>query len=116
MSVIIQGYQLRTALFGVQVVKAAQNLPQNATATLATVTGGAVMVTSMVGLVTTVLGGTATTLALGTAPTVGTASTSGIATATAVTSKEAGTWVIPLVNAGVAGALVVGTNAGAAPF
>lgn len=112
MSAILQGPALRTAQFGVQTIKAAQNLPQTATATLATVAGGSVLITSMVGLVTTVIGSTATTLALGTVPTTGTAASTGIATATAITSKEAGTWMVPLVNAGVAGALVVGTNGG----
>ncbi len=116
MSVIIQGYQLRTSQFGVQVVKASQALPQTATATLATVSGGAVLVTSMLGLVTTVIGGTATTLALGTVPTTGTAATGGIAAATAITSKEAGTWITPLVSTGVGGALVVAANGGNAVF
>jgi hypothetical protein len=116
MSAIIQGYQIRTLMFGVQVVKAAQVLPQTATATLATVSGGAVLVTSMLGLVTTAIGATATTLALGTAPTTGTAATGGIAAATAITSKEAGTWVTPIVNAGLGGALVVCANGGTVPY
>lgn len=116
MSTIIQGYQIRTEQFGVQVVKAAQNLPQTATATLATVTGGAVLVTSILGLVTTVLGATATNLSLGTAPTVGVASTTGIASATAVTSTPLGAWLVPVQNAGVGGALAIGASAGVAPF
>jgi hypothetical protein len=116
MSVLIQGYQLRVSEFGLQIIKGPLALPQNTTSTLATVTGGSVMVTSMMGLVTTVLGATATSLSLGTAPTIGTASSSGIASATAITSKEAGTWVTPIVNAGTGGALTVGTNGGAAVF
>ena len=116
MTTLIQGPQLRTEQFGIQVIKAAQALPQTATATLATVSGGAVMVTSMLGLVTTVIGGTATNLSLGTAPTVGTTSTTGIAAAAAITSKEAGTWVVPLVSVGVGGTLVVATNGGTAVF
>jgi|SRR5271165_5973967 len=116
MSVLIQGYQLRVSEFGIQIVKGPTVLPAGATATLATVAGGSIMVTSMLGLCTTVCSGTATTLALGTAPTIGTAATGGIASALAITSKEAGTWVTPIVNAGVGGALTVGTNAGAAVY
>lgn len=116
MSTIIQGYQIRTEQFGVQVIKAPQNLPQTATATLATVSVGAVLVTSILGLVTTALGATATNLSLGTAPTVGAASTSGIATATAVASTPIGSWIVPVQNAGIGGALAIGATAGVAPF
>lgn len=116
MSVIIQGYQLREIAFGVQVTKAAANLPQTATATLYTVAGGNVLVTSLFGQITTAAGATVTTLALGTAPTTGTASTTGIATATAITSLEAGTWVGVQASSGKGGALVAGGNAGAVVF
>ena len=113
----VKGYQLRELLFGVQVTKAAQALPQSATSTLYTVSGGSVLVTSLFGVVSgTAIGATVTTLALGTVPTTGTASSTGIATATAITSKEIGTWVAPQAASGVAGALVVGGNSGAAPY
>jgi hypothetical protein len=112
MSVIIQGYQLRTSLYGVQVIKGPSALPQNTTSTLATVSGGAVMISSMIGLVTTSCSATATNLSLGTVPTTGTSASAGIASASAITSQEAGTWVIPLVSAGIGGALVVGAHAG----
>src|ERR1700744_6494365 len=92
-------------------------LPASATTeTLFTVTGGNILVTGLVGVVTTLIGSTATTVALGTIPTTGTASTTGIATAPAVTSKEAGTWVGTQVSSGIGGALVVGSNAGANVF
>jgi hypothetical protein len=116
MSVIITGYQLRTSQFGVQVVKGPTVMPAGTTATLATVANGAVLVTMMLGLVTTVMTATATTLALGTAPTTGTAATGGIAAAGTITSKEVGTWVTPVVNAGTGGGLVVCTNGGNVPF
>ena len=112
MASFIQGKQLRLLEYGNQVVKAAQALPQSATATLFTVAGGRVVITSLAGTVSTVIGGTATTLALGTAPTVGTAATAGIASATAITSKEAGTHIWLPATAG--SALNVGGNAGAA--
>jgi hypothetical protein len=110
MSVLIQGYQLREIAFGVQVIKAAQVLPATTTGNLYTVAGGNVLVTSLFGLCSTVCTGTATTLAIGTAPTAGTAKTTGIATATAVTSAEVGTWVGPQISS------VVGSVAGSAPF
>lgn len=78
---------------GISVVKAAQNLPQTATAALFTVSGGAVLVTSLFGLVTTNLGATVTNLSLGTAV-VGDSNASIIA-ATAIASKNAGTIVAP---------------------
>jgi hypothetical protein len=89
----IQGTQLRTLNQGSIVTKAAANLPQSATATLYTVAGGAVLVTGLVGIVTTAIASSDPVLSLGTAPTVGTAQTSGIATTTVLTSAEAGTLV-----------------------
>lgn len=108
----IQGSQLRLIEYGYQVLKAAQTIPQTATSTLFTVTGGRIIITSLAGTVSTVIGGTATTLAIGTAPTVGTAATGGVASATAITSKEAGTHIWLPTAAG--SALNVGANAGAA--
>ncbi len=116
MSTIIQGYLLRTSLFGNQIIKASQALPQTATATLATVTGGMVMITSMLGVVTTAIGATATNLSIGTAPTIGSASTSGIGAATPVASTPLGSWIVPVQSAGTAGQLAVGANAGTAVF
>lgn len=117
MTAYLHGYQLRTLNLGQQVLKASQALPQTATATLYTVAGGSVLVTSLLGMVaTTPTGATVTTLALGTVPTTGTASTTGIATATAITSLEVGAWVAPQASSGKAGALVVGATAGAAVF
>ena len=75
---------------GVTVVKAPQALPQTATATLFTVTGGPILVRSLVGLVTTALGATATTLSLGITPTGGAAVNTGLCTAGTVTSLVVG--------------------------
>lgn len=116
MSVIIQGPQIRTSQFGVQVIKAAQALPQTATATLATVNGGSVLITSLLGLVTTALGATATNLSVGTAPTTGSANTGGIIAASAVASTPIGSWITPVQSAGVGGVGAVGASAGAAVF
>jgi hypothetical protein len=112
MSVIIQGYQLREIALGVQVIKAAQALPQTATGNLYTVAGGAVLVTSLLGVVTTAIQSTDPVLSLGTAPTTGTAETSGIATTTSIASAEIGTWLGVQSSTGAAGALVNGGHAG----
>ncbi len=93
MAEFIKGQQLRTLVKGNQVVKTALTLPATTTGTLFTVSGGAVLVTSFFGVVSTATGATATTLSIGTAPTVGTAKTAGLATAQAITSLEAGTWI-----------------------
>jgi hypothetical protein len=116
MSTIIQPNQVFTIQFGLLVTKAATALPQTATATLFTVSGGSVLVTSLLGQVTTVIQNSDPVLTLGTAPTTGTADTDGIATTTALTSAEVGVWVTPLASSGLGGALVVGTLAGSAPW
>jgi hypothetical protein len=112
----LQGYQLRTLAFGQQVIKGPSNTPQTTTATLATVAGGSVLVTSMLGLVTTVIASGANTLALGVTPTTGTQENAGIAAAVSIASLEVGTWLTPLVSAGAAGTLVSGGHAGNAVF
>ena len=116
MSTIISGVAIRTSQFGVQLIKGSQALPQNATATLATVNSGTVLVTSMLGLVTTAIGATATNLSLGTVPTTGTASATGIMAATAITSTPIGSWITPVQAAGVGGTGAVGATAGVAVF
>lgn len=107
MSNIVQGPQLRQLGRGLIVTKAAQALPQSATATLFTVGGGAVLVTGLIGVVTTVIQNSDPVLSLGTAPAVGTAQTSGIATTTVLTSAEAGTLVTVADSAGLPTGLVV---------
>lgn len=116
MSSMVKGVQQRQLSFGYQVLKAASALPQTATGTLFTVSGGAVLVTGLFGLVTTVIQNQACTLALGTVPTTGTAGTTSLATATSIQAKEVGTWVGVQAASGVGGALVVGTNASVSVF
>lgn len=55
MSVLIQGDQLRSLLCGVKVSRATAALPQTAAGSLFTITGGKVLITSLVGEVTTVI-------------------------------------------------------------
>jgi len=100
------------AATGIAVAKAAQNLPQTATATLFTVSGGAVLVNALLGVVSTALGATATNLSVGTAV-AGDAGTTIIA-ATAVASKAAGTLIVP--QAGTNGAPAAAPFLGNAAF
>jgi hypothetical protein len=109
----VQGAQIRLLEYGFQVNKLAQTLPATATATLFTVTGGRVVITSLIGTASTAIGATACNLSLGTAPTGGTANTAGITTNLALAAREVGThfW-LPAV--GVANPLIMGANAGTA--
>lgn len=111
MANFVQNKQIRLLEYGPQVLKTAQALPQTATGTLFTVTGGRVAITSLIGTVSTAIQNQACTLALGTVPTVGTASSTGLATATSIINLEAGTHLyLPASK----GALTVNANAGAA--
>lgn len=107
MANFIQGYEQRQLLYGSQVTKAAQTFPQTATADLFTVAGGAVVVTSLVGVVTTALPASDPVLTLGTAPTTGTAEAAGIASSTILTSAEVGTLVTVTSSGGLPTGLVV---------
>lgn len=112
----IQGTQQRALLFGNQVSKLAQTPPNSgSSATLFTVSGGAVLVTMLAGKVSTVLSGTTGAIALGQTPTGGAAATAGIATAGVVGGAAVGTWVsaVPL-STGLPGAVQANTLAGTA--
>jgi hypothetical protein len=71
MSVLISGDQLRTIDLGIKVDRAAANLPQTATGALFTVAGGRVIVTSIIGTVTTVIQAQANAVKLRATPTTG---------------------------------------------
>ncbi len=116
MSALIQGVQLRALLYGVKLDEPAAVLPATTTGNIFTVTGGRIVITSLVGQCTTVCSATATTLSIGLTPTTGTAQNAGLATATAVTSSEVGT-LVAVAAAAIGGsvpALVVGAKAGQA--
>lgn len=108
MSVIIQSDQLRTMTLGAKVDRPAAALPQTATGALFNVTGGRVLVTSIVGEVTTVLGATATNAKLVSTPTTGTAVD--LTAVLAVANKEVGTL---FGMTGLFSDALVGANAGA---
>lgn len=115
----IQGSQLRTLLYGNQVINKAQVPPNSgATATLFTITGGLVAVTSLIGRVTTVMSGTTGAIALGVKPAAGTGTEekSGISTAGVIGGAEVGSIITVGNTAGLAAATVVNLFAGNAVF
>lgn len=118
MATFIQGTALRQMQFGNLVKKLAQVPPNSgSSATLFTVAGGMVMVTSLLGRVSTALSGTTGAIALGTKPTVGTEKTAGIATAGVVGAAEVGTMLTVGASSSLATALVVSVLfAGNVPF
>ena len=118
MSNYVNRNSLREVTFGAIVRKAAQVPPNSgSSATIFTVAGGVVLVTSLVGRVSTVLSGSTGAIALGTKPTAGTEETAGIATATVVGGAEAGTLITVGASTGLATALVVSAKlAGNVPY
>lgn len=89
MTVMIQTDQLRTLLLGNKIDRATATLPQTATGSIFTVAGGRIVLTSIVGEVTTALGATVTSLNLVHTPTVGTVGD--LCAATVCTSDTIGT-------------------------
>ena len=71
MSVLIQGDQIRAVLFGVKVDRATAALPATATGALFNVTGGRILLTNIVGEVTTAIQAQANAIKLVATPTTG---------------------------------------------
>ena len=109
----VQNKQIRNASLGFNTLHAAQQVPTVALSpqTIYTVSGGKILVVSLLGVVTTVMSGTVTTLTVGLTPTEGAGSSAPAALAAAgtITSLEVGTMVCLGATAGAA--LTVGTNA-----
>ena|SRR6266705_894933 len=106
--------QIRNASLGFNTIHAAQVVPTVALSpqTIFTVSGGAILVVSLVGKVTTVMSATAYTLAVGLTPAEGAGSSAPSALASAsssLASLEVGTMVCLGATAGAA--LVPGVNA-----
>lgn len=85
----IQGKELRQLLLGRQVTSTLTAAPQSTSTTLFTVAGGKVVVTSIIGVVTTVIGSTTVNYNLTHTPTGGSAAD--LVAATACTSDAVGT-------------------------
>lgn len=95
MSVLNDGAAFLKALLGLKVSRATATLPQTAQAAIFTVSTGRVIVTSLVGTVTTATGATATNLSVIGNPTTGTDVV--LASVLASASKEIGaTFTLPV--------------------
>lgn len=94
MTTIIKNADVRTIAMGISVQGAAKTVPQNATQTVFTVTGGRIWVAVLYGLVGTVIGGTTPAVKYVATPTTGSAND--MCTALTITSDEAGMmWQLP---------------------
>lgn len=71
MSALVKGTAYRAGRLGLKVDRATGNLPQTATGTLFTVSGGRILVTSIVGVVTTAIQAQANAVKLRATPTTG---------------------------------------------
>lgn len=81
-----QAAQVRVAAYGGLVTGGAKTLPASTTGHLFTVSGGRVVITSLTGVVTTVVQAQACTIAIGNTPTGGSAVTTSLASASASVS------------------------------
>ncbi len=104
MSVLLDPVAFRKALFGLKVDRAASALPQTGSTAIYTVSGGGVLITSLLGRVVTALGATVTNLKLQFTPSGGAATD--LYANVAVTSAAAGRTITP--NAAIGSALVLG--------
>lgn len=81
---------VRTAVLGLKVERATAALPAGTLGNIFTVSGGRVLLTMLVGEVTTVLGAGANTITIGTAPTVGTGSATALGGSATITTAAVG--------------------------
>lgn len=88
MATMIAGKQARALIYGTKVDQPAKTVPQNALSALFTVSGGRVIVSGIIGEVTTVIAGTTPSAKLVANPTVG--ADSDIVTAVAITADPVG--------------------------
>ena len=89
MSTLIQASQIRALSLGVKVSRSAATIPQSTSTAIFTVSGGRIFITSVVGEVTTVIGGTTVNFNLTYTPSGGSAAD--LCAATACTSDAVGT-------------------------
>lgn len=107
---LIQASAVRLITEGYLVSRATAALPATTTGNIFTVTGGRILVVSLVGEVTTAVQNQACTVAIGYAPTVGTGSTTALGTASSVIAAPIGTHIG--FNPGSATAVDLSTQAG----
>jgi hypothetical protein len=108
MANLVKNKDIRLVTLGIKVAGAAKTVPQNATQTVFTVTGGRIFIATLYGLVSTIIGGTTPSAKYVATPTTGTAND--MCTAVAITTDEVGTmWQVP---SAVGSALIVAASTG----
>ena len=107
-----QAAQLFAAFYGAVVTGGAKTLPASGTGHLFTVAGGRVIVTSLTGVVSTVIQAQACTVSIGNTPTGGSGSNTSIATASSSVSGVAvgATFAVPPYSSGAAALVFSGAN------
>ena len=110
MSTVVNNTSIRQVALGRFAQTAAKTVPQNATQTVFTVSGGRIMITSLYGLVTTIIAGTTPAVKYIATPTVGTLND--MCTALTITADEVGMmWQLPiLVGSPLIGAAAAGKS------
>jgi hypothetical protein len=93
MSVLDQALQLREGFYGAVVTEPAKVLPATGIVSIFNVNNGPVLITSLIGLVTTACSATATTVTVGVTPAGGTSAPAALATAGTITSLPVGAFV-----------------------
>ncbi len=112
MSTLIKSQDVRTIALGINVSRATAALPAGVLGNIYTVSIGRIILVSLIGEVTTVLGAGANALTIGTAPTVGVGSVNCLATTVSILTAPVGTHFGA--NAGGALAVDLATQAGVA--
>lgn len=112
MASMIPGKALRNALYGIRVDRAAATLPATGNQTLFNIAGGRVIITGIIGEVTTVASATATNIKLTSVGTAIGGSGTDMASNVAITSAAVGTLYSPTAigSAGQVGAAVTQNN------
>lgn len=120
MSVFPRAAELFGAYYGFLVAGGPKTLPASTTGHIFTVSGGRVIVTTLTGVVTTVIQAQATTLSVGNTPTGGSASTASFCATLDLNGKVVGTSLaVPqakasaLISSGADGTLLWSTTSGA---
>jgi hypothetical protein len=90
MSALPSMAQLRVASYGLPVANAAKVVPSNTIGTIYTVTGGRILLTSLLGVVSTAIVGTPT-LSVGATPSGGASAPTALCTATSISGAAVGT-------------------------
>jgi hypothetical protein len=93
MSVLLKSNQILGVFYGSQVTGGADTLPASTSGDIFTITGGRIIITSLIGKVTTAIQNQACTLSIGNKPSGGSAQATSLCTATAITNLAVGTFV-----------------------